>query len=298
MAIVSDEAVCIRHWDWSETSQTVALFTRTHGVVRAIAKGSRREKSAFSGGIELLTRGTAMMSLKKSDSLTLLTAWDLHETFAPLRTALPSFYAAMALAEVLGQSMQPLDPHPIMFAWTLRSLRLLCGEAASQSVLLDAMIVVLQETGHAPDLYSDVLTGAELHGPAVKGHTKPNIVYFLPALGGASVQPGDEGNPHPDAWKTRLETLTWLAQRWRGVLQSAQLAALQPQSPDDGAYAVDDLADPKSVDASDGDESPSIVSERALRLLLAYFQYTLSIQGVAIKAYVELMFPARRPGAT
>jgi recombinational DNA repair protein (RecF pathway) len=289
MAIVSDEAVCIRHWDWSETSQTVALFTRGNGVVRAIAKGSRREKSGFSGGIELLTRGTAMMSLKKSDALTLLTAWDLHETFAPLRTTLQSFYAAMTLAEVLGQAIQPLDPHPLTFAWTLRSLRLLCSEVPSQSILLDAMIVILQETGHAPELYSDVITGADLHGGEDRPGKTPQIVYFLPALGGASVQPGDESNPQPDAWKTRLETLSWLANRWSHVLHSAKLAALEPQSPDDMLHAADDLAQGGPAEG----ENSTAVRDRALRLLLAYFQYSHSVQGAAVKTYIELMFPSR-----
>ena len=64
MPAIRDEALCIRHWDWSETSQTVSLFTRTHGLVRGLAKGSRREKSNFSGGIELLTRGQALFILK------------------------------------------------------------------------------------------------------------------------------------------------------------------------------------------------------------------------------------------
>lgn len=49
MPPVSDDAVCIRHWDWSETSQTVSLFTRGHGLVRALAKGSKRPKSPYSG---------------------------------------------------------------------------------------------------------------------------------------------------------------------------------------------------------------------------------------------------------
>jgi hypothetical protein len=52
-----DEALCIRQWDWSETSQTVSLFCRTHGIVRGLAKGARRERSSFSGGIDLLARG-------------------------------------------------------------------------------------------------------------------------------------------------------------------------------------------------------------------------------------------------
>ena len=51
-----DQAICIRHWDYSETSQTVGLFGRTLGCFRGLAKGARRERGSFSGGLDLLTR--------------------------------------------------------------------------------------------------------------------------------------------------------------------------------------------------------------------------------------------------
>src|SRR4051812_20305466 len=71
MAAVTDQAVCIRQWDWSETSQTVSLFGRETGVVRAIAKGSKREHSRFSGGLEVMTRGEMIVHIKAGDSLSL-----------------------------------------------------------------------------------------------------------------------------------------------------------------------------------------------------------------------------------
>ncbi|HAC09503.1 MAG TPA: DNA repair protein RecO, partial [Phycisphaerales bacterium] len=53
MPTIRDEAVCVRHWDFSETSQTVSLFLRDHGLVRGLAKGARRERGSFSGGFDL-----------------------------------------------------------------------------------------------------------------------------------------------------------------------------------------------------------------------------------------------------
>jgi len=37
---ITDDAVVLRVWDFSETSQTVALLTRARGSVRGLAKGS------------------------------------------------------------------------------------------------------------------------------------------------------------------------------------------------------------------------------------------------------------------
>ena len=57
MGTMHDQGVCIRQWDFSETSQTVSLFGRSLGVVRGLAKGARRERGAFDGGVDLLSRG-------------------------------------------------------------------------------------------------------------------------------------------------------------------------------------------------------------------------------------------------
>ena len=69
MATVTDKALCIRQWDFSETSQTVSLFARDIGLFRAIAKGSRRPKSRFSGGIDLLTMGDVVAIIKPGRDL-------------------------------------------------------------------------------------------------------------------------------------------------------------------------------------------------------------------------------------
>ena len=49
MHTLKDTAICIRRWDFSETSQTVSLLTREHGILRGLAKGAKREKGTFSG---------------------------------------------------------------------------------------------------------------------------------------------------------------------------------------------------------------------------------------------------------
>ncbi|MFN9968750.1 MAG: DNA repair protein RecO, partial [Phycisphaerae bacterium] len=74
MATVMDDAICIRVWDWSETSQTVSLFCRSLGVVRGLAKGSKRQDARFSGGYELFTRGQAGVLITSHDAMATLTA--------------------------------------------------------------------------------------------------------------------------------------------------------------------------------------------------------------------------------
>src|SRR3954470_17802032 len=56
---LTDEGICLRVTDFSETSQIVGMFTRHHGLVPLIAKGAKRasKRNVMSGPIDLLTSG-------------------------------------------------------------------------------------------------------------------------------------------------------------------------------------------------------------------------------------------------
>ncbi|MDX2017455.1 MAG: DNA repair protein RecO [Planctomycetota bacterium] len=153
MAQVRDQAICIRHWDWSETSQTVSLFARELGVVRAVAKGAKREKANFSGGLEVATRGEMLAIVKPSDTLANLTAWDLQEVFPALRRKLSIFYAGMYLLDLVQQNIRDHDPHPALFDALLEALRATeAGEESARAAVLWFQWRTLVETGIAPEL--------------------------------------------------------------------------------------------------------------------------------------------------
>ncbi|MBX3356845.1 MAG: DNA repair protein RecO [Phycisphaeraceae bacterium] len=194
MPAVLDDALCVRHWDWSETSQTVSLFTRAHGLVRALAKGARRPKAPYSGGIELLTRAEASLIIKPSSDLVLLTAWDLAETFAAVRRSLAAYYAGMYIAEVVQVSVTDRDPHPAMFDSAVDCLRSLDEPSGARAALAMFQWNVLVETGYRPVL------GNDDQGP---GGTR----RFSPAHGGVVRDPPTTGSP---VWSVRAETVTLL----------------------------------------------------------------------------------------
>ena len=201
MPILLDQAICIRQWDWSETSQTVSLFTREHGLVRGIGKGSKREKSAFSGGFELLTRGELGALVKPSADLANLTSWDLQETFPAIRRTLPAFYAAMYLADLVQHALHERDPHAALFDSLLAALRELDGPESNAAAVLRFQWSTLVETGYRPVLDADIVSGGPL--AAAKIHA------FLPRQGGFTVDPAPPSAPGP-VWRIRAETLELL----------------------------------------------------------------------------------------
>lgn len=193
---IRDDAVCIRHWDWSETSQTVSLFTQRHGVVRGLAKGAKREKAPFSGGVELLTRGEVVAIVRSSGAMATITAWDLTDAYTGARRSLRAFYVGSYLIDLVHHAVTDADPHPGLFARLVGVLDGL-GERPEEA-LLRGQWGVLAETGYAPTL--EFAAGT----PGI-GRT----VSFLPREGLFTAREAN-GGQH-EGWRVRPETVGLLA---------------------------------------------------------------------------------------
>lgn len=236
MPTVHDDALCIRHWDWSETSQTVTLFTRMRGLVRALAKGSRRPKAPYSGGVEMLTRAEAGLIIRPSSELALLTEWDLREVFPALRSGLAAFNAGMYFADLTQRFVRDHDPHPALYDSLLSALRGLNGETVAS--VLTFQWAVLREGGFRPMLGESVL------------EPERRTFRFDPALGGiaehsGAAEPGAASGE--SAWLVRRETVELL----RAIA---------------GAHGASF--------AATGSYSPAVL-QRAARLLGAYIRHVL-----------------------
>jgi DNA repair protein RecO (recombination protein O) len=216
-----DQAICIRVWDWSETSQTVTVFARAQGLLRGIAKGAKREHARFSGGFEPLTRGELVAIIKPSADLATLTAWDLQETFPALRRSLGSFYAGMYLADLVRHALQEHDPHPALFDQMLAAVRLLGTPEQDRRAVLLFQWATLVEAGYRPELDQDAATGGAL--------TDARTYCFSSHLGGFVADATESTMARPitgPIWRVRAETL--------GLLRSlAQDRASVAELPED-----------------------------------------------------------------
>jgi DNA repair protein RecO (recombination protein O) len=198
MSAVHDQGVCIRHWDFSETSQTVSLFGRSLGIVRGLAKGARRERGAFDGGIDLLSRGEFGAIVRRGKELATLTEWDLLELYPRLRTDLSANRAAFYMADVIGRMLEPEDPHPALYDRFVESLRVLGAARASDEpppdgagALLSFQWTLLTETGFRPSL----------------GPTVGDVAEFSPVAGGTVAAGEPVDGPR---WKVRVSTVEFM----------------------------------------------------------------------------------------
>ena len=241
-----DQAICIRHIDWSETSQIVALLTEQHGVLRGMAKGSKRTSPSavarYSGGIELLTQGQIVGMTKPTAELATLTEWDLQEPYRHLRQNLRAQRLAMYGADLAIALLADHDPHPKSFAALGQLLGDLSDPDRHDAALLSFQWRLLEDTGYRPQLSQDVRTGKPLDLPHVGEEGQMNasleVYTFDPRGGGLTVAVNGIEN---GSWRVRGATVALLRR----------------------------LADGQGVSGDPGDESAESIG-RANRLLCVY----------------------------
>lgn len=194
---ITEQAIVLRHWEFSETSQTVSLFTRGFGMLRGLAKGARRERAPFSGGFEVLTRGEISAIVKAGTDLATLTEWDLQEVYWGPRRSLFAHRAGMYLIDLVRHAVTDEDPHIGLWDALDAALRDL-PDRPDYDAILRLQWALLVETGYRPRLDADVITGDPLDASAE--------TYGFSASGGGLVHdPGRHGPDH--IWRVRADTV-------------------------------------------------------------------------------------------
>ena len=153
--LTKDAAICIRAIDYSETSQIVTFFTKATGKIDAIAKGSKRPKSAFDGPIEIFSYGRIVFSGSNKEKLATLTEFEQQPTFSNLRNNLFALNCCLFGAELLNNMTDDYDPHTELFDGFMQFLQN-TGSAKDKSEMLALLILfqlsLLKEVGLRPVL--------------------------------------------------------------------------------------------------------------------------------------------------
>lgn len=198
MPPITDDAYVLRHWPYSETSQTVCVFGRAHGILRGLAKGARRDKGAFSGGFETLDLGQIVAICKPNADLAILTEWSLTRRPRSIYLDLTAHHAALYIADLVRHTLTDADPHPDLWVAMDHAMRSLDDARDPMDAVLRFQWVLLDETGHRPDLREPAAADPD---SAVLG--------FDPAAGRLLADPGHD-HTGPEIWRIRASTLELL----------------------------------------------------------------------------------------
>lgn len=130
MGLERDVAICLGWKEFSETSQIVRLLTRGHGLVNVLVKGAKRTTlsgaSRFSGGIDVLDVGDALLIYNPVRVWSQLTEWTLLDGHFELRWDFRRLCLGQFVAELVLQLFEQHDPVPQVFDDVTELLGLLC----------------------------------------------------------------------------------------------------------------------------------------------------------------------------
>jgi len=179
MPLAHDRCICLFKTKYSETSQILTLFSREHGILRAIAKGAHRRTKAgasrFDGGVDFLDLGSAVFTYDPDRELCTLTEWHLDEGHLGLRQSLRAMHLGLYAGELAGRLIEEHDPHPEVFdklAAVLPNLATPRREEAFLAFALD----LLRASGYLPELLACVSCGTTAEDWS--------LAWFSPSRGG------------------------------------------------------------------------------------------------------------------
>ncbi|HET6429201.1 MAG TPA: DNA repair protein RecO [Phycisphaerae bacterium] len=111
----TDQAICLRTTDFSETSQVLVLLTRAEGVVKLLAKGSKRPKSKSGGRIDLFSEGRCTYAPARRKDLGTLMEFAETAAHLSLRQDLDRLNAGLMMLELAWAMLAEGDPQPAAF---------------------------------------------------------------------------------------------------------------------------------------------------------------------------------------
>jgi len=145
-------ALTLRVFDFSETSQVVHLYARELGRMHAIAKGSKRKKSAFRGGFDIVSLVEILRIEKDPGTLDLLTSAETLEVYPDLRRDWSRFCAAGYVVDLLDEFTPEGMPQPELFDAARSTLDALESGAPVAECVFRFEARFLDLLGHFPRL--------------------------------------------------------------------------------------------------------------------------------------------------
>jgi DNA repair protein RecO (recombination protein O) len=154
---INDEpAYVLHHYDWSESSLILEVFTRHHGRIALVAKGAKRPSSSFRP-VLLPLQPLQLAFGGDAEIRTLKSAEWMGGHVMPTGDALLSGYY---LNELLILLLARDDPHPALFDIYANVVRVLASEHGEvlQTALRTFELLLLREIGLLPLLNAQTMT--------------------------------------------------------------------------------------------------------------------------------------------
>ncbi|NWF65580.1 MAG: DNA repair protein RecO [Chloroflexi bacterium] len=210
-------AVVLRHSDWGEADRLLTLYTREHGMVRALAKGARKVTSRKAGHLQPFTHVT--LQLARGRDLLLVTQVETINAFLPLHDDLvKTGHAAYVVELLLRFCYEDEGANPSIFRLLVETLDRLEKETDAWLPVRYYEMRLLDAVGYRPHLFECANCGREV---------LPEVQFFSFITGGVICPRCGGGLQH--LTRISLETLKYLRHFQRSSYREASRARPGPE---------------------------------------------------------------------
>jgi DNA repair protein RecO (recombination protein O) len=173
MRTYTASGVVLRRIDLGEKDRILTVYTREHGKLSAIAKGSRRPGSKLSGASEPFAYSRMMLAAGRD--LEVLAQADIKESFPNIKTDMRSVAHAVYFLELVDRFSEDRQPNPDLFDTLLSSLYVLESRTDPELAARHFELQVLTILGYEPHFDACLKCGRTI------GRER---IAFSPSLGG------------------------------------------------------------------------------------------------------------------
>jgi DNA repair protein RecO (recombination protein O) len=145
-ATYAAQGINLRHHALGEADRIISIFTREHGLVRAVAKGIKKTTNRFGGRMEPLCCND--LQLRQGRSMELVISADTVRSFGGLRHDFDRLAFGIYLADVLNSMLPPAHPQPVVYDLFVSTLAMLETLERPDLIAIWFQLQLLTELGH------------------------------------------------------------------------------------------------------------------------------------------------------
>ncbi len=165
--------VVLRRIDLGEKDRILTIYTKEHGKLSAVAKGSRRPGSKLAGASEPFTYSKLFLAMGKE--LEVLTQAEIRESFPHTKSEITRIAYAVYMLELVDHFVEDREPNPELFDTLLSCMYVLESGTDPEITARYFELQLLSLMGYDPQFDACMRCGREI------GRER---ISFSPALGG------------------------------------------------------------------------------------------------------------------
>ncbi len=172
--IEKTDAIILKSKKYRDTSKILTLFTKDHGKLNMIAKGSRAKNNKFGGSIETLSHVSIVFYNYPQKDFQYISQASINDFFHGMHDDLSKTMIGMAITEIINNTTQPNDKNLAIYNLLLETFSALneC-ERDPLRYFIYFQINYADLIGYSPNFHSCASCGLE-----VESGYKYDSIYF------------------------------------------------------------------------------------------------------------------------